>query len=90
MSARCRDSHKGLLRAEWVSRLEAPSQRELETWGPDPFPHLLKRTLLRRPSTCRKVGMKAEDDTGEESYSPVSLGPSPLVACPLMERPGNS
>lgn len=34
--------------------------------------------------------MKAEDDTGEGSYSPVSPGPSPLVACPLMERPGNS
>lgn len=29
MSARCRDSHKGLLRAKWVSRLAAPVK---ESW----------------------------------------------------------
>lgn len=29
MSTRCRDSHKGLLRAEWVSRLAAPVK---ESW----------------------------------------------------------
>lgn len=90
MSSRCRDSHKRLLRAKWVSRPVAPVKESWRRGDLTPFLHLLKRALLRRPGTCRKVGMKAEDEAGEGSYSPVSLGPSPLVPCPLTERPGNS
>ena len=85
MRARCRDTHKGLLRGEWVSR---PVARDTEDWrrgDRTPLPH-----LLRRPSTCPRVGMKAEDEAGEGSSSPLSLGPSPPVPCPLAERPGYS